>query len=71
MTCRRGGIERHRDVVDEGEAHQRLHVDVMRVRRQGVDEEEQGVDPALRDHGADLLVAAQRTTLHRRDYQDG
>jgi hypothetical protein len=49
------------DVVDDRYPQERLDVDVVRVRRQRIPEEHNGVDPPLRDRGADLLVSAQRT----------
>ena len=66
-----GPVERHRDVVDEADAHQRLHVDVVRVGRERIDEEEQHVDLAFGDHGADLLVAAERSAFQTGHRQSG
>ena len=51
-------VQGHRDVVDERKAHQRLHVDVVRMRGKRVDEEEQDIDLSLGNQRTDLLVAA-------------
>jgi ATP-dependent helicase HrpB len=64
-----GGIAGHRDVVDQSEAGEGLHVDIVRVRRERVDEEDEPVQLAFRDQGADLLVAAHGAALHQADAQ--
>ena len=77
MRHERGGDEKVRrravagygDVVDHCDAQQRLDVDVVRVRLQRIPKEDDGVDLALRDLGADLLVAAERTALQLLDGQ--
>ena len=51
--------------------HQGLHVHIVRMRRERIDEEEQDVDLAFRDHRADLLVAAQGAALQARDRKGG
>ena len=64
----RGAVAGDRDVVDDGDAQQRLDVDVVRVRLQRIPEEDHEVDPALSDRRADLLIAAQRPAqeaMHR------
>ena len=50
----------HRDVPDGGDPQQCLDVGVVRLRLERVPEEDQQVDAALGDLGADLLVAADR-----------
>ena len=49
-----------RHVVDDRDAQQRLDVDIVRVGRQRIPEENDEVDPAFGDAGADLLIAAER-----------
>ena len=49
-----------RHVVDDGDAQQRLDVDVVRVRLERIPEEDHEVDAALGDRRAHLLVAAER-----------
>src|SRR5581483_2703716 len=66
---RRRAIARDGDVVDDGAAQQGLHVDVVRVRREWVPEEDHEIDPALGDRRADLLVAAERAAEEPRDGQ--
>ena len=43
----------------------------MRVGRQGINEEDQCIDPLFGDHGSELLIAAQRAALESRDLQVG
>ncbi len=64
-----GAVAGHRDVPHHGDAQQRLDVRVVRLRLERVPEEDQDVDLALRDLGADLLVAAERAALQAGDRQ--
>src|SRR5262245_7622383 len=57
----RGAIAGDRDVIDDGQAQQRLDVDVVWMRGEGIPEEDDEVDSPVGDGGADLLIAAQRT----------
>ena len=45
----------------------RAFTSIVRMRRERIDEEEQDVDLAFRDHRADLLVAAQGAALQARE----
>jgi drug/metabolite transporter (DMT)-like permease len=56
-----GAVARRRNVADHGDPEKGLHIDVVRLRLQGIPEEDQEVDPPLGDRGADLLIAAERT----------
>src|SRR5688572_30343265 len=60
---RRGMIERHQDAVERPEPDQRLDVDIVRLGRQRIGEEDQHIEPPLGDHGPELRVAAERTRL--------
>jgi hypothetical protein len=56
------------DVVDDGDAQQRLHVDVVRMRLERVPEEDHEVDPAFCDRRSNLLVSSERAAqepVHR------
>ncbi len=66
---RRRAIAGDRHVVDDRDAQQRLHVDVVRVRLQRVPEEDHEVDATFRDRGAHLLIAAQRSAQEAVDVQ--
>jgi hypothetical protein len=44
-----------RHIVEDGKTQERLHVDVVRLRRERVPEEEDGIDAGHRDH---LVLAA-------------
>ena len=48
-----------RKVIDDGQPCQRLDVNVVWQRRQGVNEKDQRIKPFLRDHRTDLLIAPQ------------
>src|SRR5262249_52754857 len=58
-----------RDVPDHRDPQQRLDVVIVRLRLQRVPEEHQQVDLAVRDPGADLLVAAQPAAAEADDGQ--
>ncbi len=49
-----------RHVVQDRQPEKRLHVHVVRLRRQRIPEEEHGVDPAFRDQRAELGIAPER-----------
>src|SRR5664280_2433815 len=55
----RGTIAGNRTVMYHGDAEQRLHVDIVRLRLEWVPEEEHDVQATLRDPRADLLVSAK------------
>ena len=54
-------------VVQHRQPEQRLHVDVVRLRRERVPEEEYRVDPPLSDQCTELGIAAHRTGEHQLD----
>jgi len=60
----RSGIGGEYDVVDITDPDKRLDVTLVRVGRQGVAEEEDCRDVALRDERANLLVTTKRPRLH-------
>ena len=62
----RGAVARHRDVPDDRDAEQRLHVWVVRLRLERIPEEAQDVDRAIDDPGADLLIPAEGTAAEGR-----
>ena len=64
-------VDRRRDIVERRQAQQRLDVDVVRLRRHGIPEEDQGVDLAVGDQRPQLLVTAQRAGFEQRDFQVG
>ena len=60
----RGGlINRHRNVVDLRDAHQGLHIRIVRLCRQRIGKEYYKVDHAFYDLGSDLLVATERAAV--------
>lgn len=65
----RCAIARHRHVVDDADAHQRLDVHVMRLRLERIPEEDQDVEPPLRDHRPELQIPTQRPRLEALDWQ--
>src|SRR5688572_17009091 len=56
----RRAITRNRDVVDNGNAQQRLDIDVVWMGLQRIPEEDDEIDSPLDDARANLLVAPQR-----------
>src|SRR5207253_7915253 len=66
---RRGAVAGHRYVPHHGDAQQGLDVRIVRLRLQRVPEEDQTVDVALGDSGANLLIATQRSALELVDSQ--
>ena len=55
---RRGLVVGDGDVVDLGDAQQRLYIRVVGLGGEGIGEEDHKVDPSFYDLGADLLVTA-------------
>lgn len=66
-----GGVEGARRIVNEGEPQERLHIDIMRHGIEWIREEDEEIDLSFRDHGADLLVAAERAGLHESNAEVG
>jgi hypothetical protein len=56
----RGVVQSHRNVIDDGEPHQSLHINVMRHGRQRINEENQRIDLCFGNQRPGLLVAAER-----------
>ena len=59
----RGPVAGDRNVPDHGDAEERFHIRIVRVRLQRVPEENEDVDFAFADLRSNLLVPAQRPAL--------
>src|SRR5713226_5395662 len=58
-VVRRAAVASDRHVVQHREPEQRLHVDVVRLGRERIPEEENYVDAGFRDQRAELRVTAE------------
>src|SRR5260221_3031854 len=63
QEVRRGAVTGHRDIPDHGDAQERSHIGIVRVRLQWVPEENEEIDLTLGDLRPDLLIAAQWSAL--------
>lgn len=53
----------HRNIIENGDAQQGLHIDIVGMGRHGIPEEDHDIDLSLGDHGAELLVSSERSRL--------
>src|SRR5918992_2021635 len=65
----RRAVARDRDVVDDRDAEQRLHVDIMRMWLERIPEEDHEVDLPFDNTRAHLLVPAKRSAAKASDVE--